>query len=301
MSQESDLQFPRDEWIRQLVVQSLAEDIGTGDVSTAVTATAGGPAHGRVIARQDGVIAGLPLLTQVCAQLSSELVVDVLEPDGSAVRTGTVVARVDGPADAMLSGERTALNFLQHLSGIATATAAFVARTAGTGCHVLDTRKTLPGYRALAKYAVRAGGGHNHRLGLYDRVMLKDNHWAAADGAIARLVARARREYPDLQIEVEVDDLEQLSLVLPLAVDWILLDNFTPAQIRSAVALREQSPARGVTLFEASGNIGLENIADYAQAGVDAASVGWLTHSAPALDIALEMDLGTDAQPGVDS
>jgi nicotinate-nucleotide pyrophosphorylase (carboxylating) len=187
-----------------------------------------------------------------------------------------------------LTGERTALNFLQHLSGIATLTARYVAAVAGTGCQVLDTRKTLPGYRALAKYAVRCGGGSNHRFRLYARVLLKDNHWAAGDG-IAAMVARARARWPQLAIEVEVDTAEQLASVLPLGVDWIMLDNFTVGGVAAAVAQRDRLAA-GCRL-EVSGNVTLDTIAAYAQAGADAVSVGRLTHSAPALDVGLDLDL----------
>ena len=185
------------------------------------------------------------------------------------------------------------LNFLQHLGGIATLTSLFVAEVEGTDCRVLDTRKTLPGYRHLAKYAVLCGGGHNHRLGLYDRVMLKDNHWAAATGSIADLVAAARGKFPDLVVEVEVDDLEQLERVLPLAVEWILLDNFSPDQAAEAVRRRD---AAGVeTLLESSGNVSLATVGKYARAGVDAVSVGRLTHSAPALDLGLDMGPAGDS------
>ncbi len=289
MSAGSDLKFPRDEWVGQLVRQSLAEDIGTGDVSTTVAVTTTSRAHGLVVARQPGVVAGLPILEMVFEQLDSQVVVEISEPDGTPVVRGTTIATLTGPTSSLLTGERVAINFLQHLSGIATATAAFVARAAGTGCKILDTRKTLPGYRALAKYAVRAGGGHNHRMGLYDRVMLKDNHWAAGRGTIADLVRDARNEYPDLMIEVEVDTLEQLQNVLPLGVEWILLDNYSLEDITAAVQLRAESAAARSTLLEVSGNINLDTIADHAGTGVDAASSGWLTHSAPALDISLDL------------
>ena len=152
---------------------------------------------------------------------------------------GEVVAVIRGAAAPVLTGERTALNFLQHLGGIATLTARYVAQVAGTSCRVLDTRKTLPGYRALAKYAVRCGGGHNHRLGLYDRIMLKDNHWAAAGGDIARLVARARAEHPGIPVQIEVDDAAQFARALALAPEWILLDNFRPEATARAVAQRD--------------------------------------------------------------
>jgi nicotinate-nucleotide pyrophosphorylase (carboxylating) len=167
-------------------------------------------------------------------------------------------------------------------------TARYVAEVAGTGCRVLDTRKTLPGYRALAKYAVRCGGGHNHRMGLYDRVMLKDNHWSAGGDRIAAMVSRARSEFPALAVEVEVDTIAQLQQVLPLNVEWILLDNFSVSETAEAVGMRDG--AGSPTQLESSGNITLDTIAGYARAGVDGASVGRLTHSAGALDLGLDLD-----------
>ncbi len=282
--------FPGAAWTEQLVRQALAEDIGSGDRSTAVTAAPGLKVTARVTARAPGVLAGLPLLDLVCRELDPALAVEHRNVDGDAVAAGEVVAVIRGAAAPVLTGERTVLNFLQHLGGIATLTALYVAQVAGTGCRVLDTRKTLPGYRALAKYAVRCGGGHNHRMGLYDRIMLKDNHWAAAGGDIAQLVARARREHAGIPVEIEVDDAEQFARALALALEWILLDNFAPGATATAVAQRD---AAGVaTLLEASGNVTLETIAAYARAGVDAASVGRLTHSAPALDLGLDLELG---------
>jgi nicotinate-nucleotide pyrophosphorylase (carboxylating) len=285
----TDLAFPADAWVLKLVEQALAEDIGPGDASTEVTGVGTTPARGAVVAKAPGVVAGAPMLALVFGQLDPRCAVDVVLGDGSAVAPGDVVARVAGPAAALLTGERCALNFLQQLSGIATMTARYVAAVAGTGCQVLDTRKTVPGYRHLAKYAVRCGGGHNHRLGLYDRIMLKDNHWAAAGDAIEVLVARARERYPRLPIEIEVDSLAQLARVLPLRVAWILLDNFTPGEVAAAVAQRDDTGAP--TRLEASGNVTLETIRAFAQAGADAASVGRLTHSAPALDLSLELEL----------
>jgi nicotinate-nucleotide pyrophosphorylase (carboxylating) len=284
-----DLGFPRDAWVETLVAQALAEDVGPGDVSTAVTAVGTTRARGAVVAKAPGVVAGAPLLAIVLGRLDPACTVEMVRGDGSAVAPGDVVARVGGPAAALLTGERCALNFLQQLSGVASLTARYVAAVAGTGCRVLDTRKTVPGYRHLAKYAVRCGGGTNHRLGLYDRIMLKDNHWAAAGDAIETLVARARERYPQLPVEVEVDSLAQLDRVLPLRVEWVLLDNFTPDGVAAAVARREVTGPG--TLLEVSGNVTLETIRAFALAGADAASVGRLTHSAPALDLSLELEL----------
>lgn len=280
--------FPAGDWLDDLVAQALREDVGSGDVSTAVAVSPTARASGVLAARQDGVLAGLPLVGLVYRQLEPRVAVECLVRDGEHVGAGQVVARLSGPAGALLTGERTALNFIQHLSGVATLTARYVEAVAGTGCRVLDTRKTLPGYRTLAKYAVRCGGGTNHRFGLWDRVLLKDNHWAAGE-PIATVVGRARAMWPHLAIEIEVDNPEQLATVLRLGVEWILLDNFTPVAVGAAVAARD---AAGVaTRLEVSGNVTLETIGDFARAGADAASVGRLTHSAPALDLGLDLDL----------
>lgn len=281
--------FPDEPWLDELIAQSLREDVGRGDATTEVAVDAARRAVGLISAREAGVVAGLPLAVRVFRALARDVTLEPLRRDGDAVAPGDAVARLTGPAAAMLTGERTALNFLQYLSGIASQTARYAAAVAGTGCQVLDTRKTLPGYRLLAKYAVRCGGGHNHRLGLDDRILLKDNHWASRRGSLADLVARARRLHPDLAVEVEVDTLEQLAAVLPLRVEWILLDNFPPARVREAVALREVLEADGWrTRLEASGNVTLETIRAHAEAGADAASVGRLTHSVPALDLGLD-------------
>lgn len=286
----SDLEksFPDQPWIQDLVRQSLAEDVGSGDATTQVTVPEDLKIEALVTARDDGVMAGLPLIEMIFAALDGRVQIKRLLYDGTRVRPGQAVAWLQGPAAAILTGERTLLNFLQHLGGIATLTRRYVDAVAGTGCRVLDTRKTLPGYRHLAKYAVRCGGGHNHRLGLYDRVMLKDNHWAAAAVPVSTLVERSRQMYPDLDIEIEVDNLDQLDQVLPLDVAWILLDNFTPTE--TAEAVERRNCAGVATLLESSGNVNLETIGDYARAGVDAASVGRLTHSAPALDLGLDMN-----------
>jgi nicotinate-nucleotide pyrophosphorylase (carboxylating) len=293
MNRPPDLAFPAGAWLDRLLEQSLAEDIGPGDASTQVAVSPSRRARGRVVARAAGVVAGLPLVAAVYRRLDPSVQVTASVGDGQTVTRGDRVADLAGPAAALLTGERTALNFLQHLSGIATLTARYVTEIAGTGCRILDTRKTLPGYRALAKYAVRAGGGENHRMGLYDRIMLKDNHWATGR-PIEKLVAKSRRDYPELAIEVEVDTLAQLDRVLPLGVDWILLDNFDPAAIAAAVIRRDASPQGRGTRLEISGGVSLETVGGLARSGVDAVSVGRLTHSAPALDLAIELQLDDD-------
>lgn len=280
--------FPGGAWVETLVRQALSEDVGPGDVSSSVAVDPAALGTGMLVSREMGCVAGLPLVDLVYGFLDPAVKVENILNDGDRVAPGTVVARLTGPVGSLLTGERTALNFLQHLGGIATVTARFVAEVSGTACRVLDTRKTLPGYRALAKYAVLCGGGHNHRMGLYDRVLLKDNHWAAADDTISAMVARARKNYPDLVIEIEVDTLDQLEQVLPLKVEWVLLDNFTVAD--TATAVRMRNAAKVDTLLESSGNITLETVASYARTGVDGASVGRLTHSARALDLGLDLE-----------
>lgn len=287
MSVEVESGFPTGKATDRLVAQALTEDIGSGDATTIVTVDKALLVEANVVARQGGIVCGLPLLGALFNQLDTQVVIDRLVTDGTAVSPGDTVATLKGPASSVLTGERIALNFLQHLSGIASLTGQYVQEVAGTSCMVLDTRKTLPGYRHLAKYAVRCGGGHNHRMGLYDRIMLKDNHWAAAGGQVADLVARGRELFPDLAIEVEVDNLQQLQDVLPLKVEWILLDNFTFEDTAEAVKVRDALGEN--TLLESSGNVTLATIGQYARCGVDAASVGRLTHSAAALDLGLDM------------
>ncbi len=288
MSEDGKFEFPGVGWVADLVRQALAEDVGSGDATTAVSVEPGTMAAGRIVSHDKGVVAGLPLLEMVYAQLDPSVSVEMVLRDGARVEPGALVARLEGPAGSILTGERVALNFLQHLGGIASLTARYVAEVAGTHCRVLDTRKTLPGFRSLAKYAVLCGGGSNHRMGLYDRVMLKDNHWSAGGDRIAAMVAKARDDYPDLVVEVEVDTLTQLEQVLPLGVEWILLDNFSVGETATAVRMRDSVAAE--TLLESSGNITLETIAGYARAGVDGASVGRLTHSAEALDLGLDLE-----------
>lgn len=290
MGHDLERGFPADTGLRDFIRQALAEDVGTGDVSTQISVSPTEVGVGSLVSREDGVAAGLPLLDLLYEELDSAVKVERILTDGTPVKPGSVLARLSGPVSSILTGERTALNFLQFLGGIASLTARYVAAVEGTACRVLDTRKTLPGFRTLAKYAVLCGGGSNHRMGLYDRVMVKDNHWAAGHGHIEGMVARARREFPHLAIEIEVDTLEQLDQVLPLKVDWILLDNFSVPDTAAAVKLRDS--ARVKTLLESSGNITLDSITGYAQTGVDAASVGRLTHSVRALDLGLDLESG---------
>lgn len=269
---------------RRIVEAALAEDVGSGDLTTNATVPADARAQGRFVTRQPGVICGVPAAALVFQQLDPSLIFEALAPEGAAVGPGTAVASVRGPARPILTGERTALNLLQHLSGIATATAAAAARIAGTGTRMLDTRKTTPGLRALEKYAVAVGGGMNHRMGLYDGVLIKNNHLKFT--TITEAVARARETLPaGTFVEVEADTLDQVWEAVDAGVDRILLDNMPTALIRSAVDL-----VSGRVALEVSGGVTPARIPELAAAGVDFISMGALTHSAQALDIHLEVE-----------
>lgn len=272
-----------------LIRLALAEDLGpTGDRTSLATIPDSTRASAAFVARGAGVVAGLPVAELVCRAVSAELRFTQVVPDGTAIVRGTVLATVEGPLRAILAAERTALNFLQRLSGVASLTRQYVEAASGFSAKVLDTRKTTPGWRLLEKYAVRAGGGTNHRVGLCDGILIKDNHIAGLGGDVRRSV-EAARTYPGnagLPVEVEVDTLEQLEHALAVKADIVLLDNMTNDQLRAAVTRRDAvNPA---TLLEASGGVNLTTIRDIAATGVDRISVGALTHSAPALDIGLD-------------
>lgn len=278
---------------KPLLTVALREDLGReGDITTQALLPPGQTATVRIVARQAGVIAGLPLAETVWKLLNPDVQVRTLLPDGSAVQPGSVIAEVTGKVSILLAGERAALNFMTHLSGIASLTAKFVAAVAGTKAKILDTRKTLPGWRILAKYAVRAGGGCNHRMGLFDAVLIKDNHlaaWQAADPdqTVASAVLAARAQVAaGVVVEVEVDTLEQLKDALSARPDIVLLDNMGTDLLKQAVAWRD-SQAPTVQL-EASGGINLDNVAAIAATGIERLSIGALTHSAPALDLGLD-------------
>jgi nicotinate-nucleotide pyrophosphorylase (carboxylating) len=274
----------------RLVAIAVEEDVGPGDVTTEVCLVAGRPGRGSIVVRQPGVVAGLWVAQMVYERIDPAVVVTFKAVDGDAVEAGQEVAVVAGPAAAILTGERTALNFLQRLSGIATLTRRFVEAVRETKAVICDTRKTTPGWRHLEKYAVRCGGGTNHRVGLYDQVLIKDNHIALSGRGLTALVAEVRELVgPQFKIEVEVDTLDQLRAVLPLPVDIILLDNMTAAEMRQAVALRDGLCRGGPPLLETSGGVTLQTVREFAETGVDRISVGALTHSAPALDIALDI------------
>ncbi|MDA8052434.1 MAG: carboxylating nicotinate-nucleotide diphosphorylase [Rhodospirillales bacterium] len=270
--------------VETMVREALAEDLGrAGDLTSNAIVPEGARAETALVARRAGVIAGLDFAVAAFRLLDPAIAVEVKRADGNRVGPGETIARVEGPARGMLGAERTALNFLCHLSGIATATARVVAAVRPFGTHVTCTRKTIPGLRAAQKYAVRAGGGTNHRFGLDDAVLIKDNHVAVA-GDIGEAIARARAGIGHLvKIEVEVDTLAQLEAALVAGVDAVLLDNMAPETLREAVAM-----VAGRAVTEASGGITPERAAEIAATGVDLISLGWLTHSVAALDIGLD-------------
>jgi nicotinate-nucleotide pyrophosphorylase (carboxylating) len=270
--------------VAALVDAALNEDLGPAgqDVTSIATIPPGLRGTAEIRARAPGVVAGLPVAALALERSGAE--VKLTASDGDRVSPGTVVLHAIGPVGRLLTAERTTLNLLCHLSGVATLTRRWVDAVAGTGAAIRDTRKTSPGLRALEKYAVRCGGGVNHRMGLWDAALVKDNHVAAAGGVAAAFHA-VRERFPGLPIEVECDTLEQVGEVLEAGADLILLDNMSPATMREAVALAR---ARGVRL-EASGGLTLENAREVAETGVDFLAVGALTHSAPVLDLGLDL------------
>lgn len=276
-------------FVRAEVHRFLAEDVGDGDRTTRLTVTSGTHATARIVARQSCVLAGLDVAREVFFQLDPAVVFRASAADGDTVPAGGDVARLSGAAAPILTGERTALNVLQRLSGIATLTRRYVDAVAGTGAVISDTRKTTPGLRLLEKHAVRAGGGRNHRSGLFDAVLVKDNHVVAAGGMTAVLNAVAGAG-PGLPIQVEVDSLDQLAVVLEHRIGAVLLDNMPPETIREAVRLVRASPGGDRCWIEASGGITLAGIRAYAEAGVDTISIGALTHSASSVDLALDFE-----------
>ncbi len=266
---------------------ALLEDIGAGDVTTQFFVPYQAQGYGRIIAREACVIAGTETAAEVFRHVDPNLHVDLLQSDGTTLTAGETLLEIRGPAASILTAERVALNFLQRLSGIATITRQFVEAIGEHPAKILDTRKTTPGLRALEKAAVVAGGGTSHRFGLYDMVLVKDNHLSAGVefSAFAETIQQLRKQRPGLRIEVEADNLEQVRTVLEIAgVDIILLDNMKPAEMREAVALGKKK-----IKFEASGGVTLKNVRRIAATGVDYISVGALTHSARAIDLSLEL------------
>lgn len=284
---DDTLQFPLSQReLEDLVRAALQEDGAFNDVTTLATVVSTRRSRGTLVARGDGVLAGVPLAVSAFRILDPKTTIRIEHEDGHRVMKGNPALFLSGHARPLLSAERVAVNFLMRLSGIATLTRKFVDAVEGTGVKILDTRKTTPGWRRLEKYAVRCGGGHNHRMDLASAVLIKDNHLSAVDGNVAEAVRRARAHAPqDAKIEVECDTLDQVRTALDVGVDIILLDNMPAPTMREAVAL-----AKGKAILEASGGIRLENVRSVAETGVDWISIGKLTHSAPSLDMALDFD-----------
>ena len=274
--------------IRAIVERALEEDLGQGDITTDSLIPADIRGMASMVAKATGVIAGVDVALEVFRQTNPAVQTRVLMTDGSSVSPGDVVAEVEGSIAGILRGERVALNFVQRLSGIATATSTYVTAVQGTKAHIIDTRKTVPGLRQLEKYAVRIGGGHNHRYNLSDGILIKDNHIAALRAqelGLVEIVARARGNSPHtLRVEVEVESIEEAREALEAGADVIMLDNMTPEEMRRVVAM-----TGGRCLLEASGGINLDTVRAVAETGVDLISVGALTHSVRAMDISLDM------------
>jgi len=271
----------------QLIDLALREDIGSGDITSQYFVGENDQASGRVIAKERAIVAGTEVAAEVFRRVDPKVAIEIAQADGAVVAGGMVVLEVRGRARSILSAERVALNFLQHLSGVATLTRQFVEAAGANAAKILDTRKTIPGLRKFEKAAVTAGGGANHRFGLYDMVLVKDNHLLARNG-LARLgtaIEQVRKERPGMRIEVEADSLDQVRALLEVpGVEVILLDNMPGTQMREAVAI-----GKGKVKFEASGGINLRNVRQIAATGVDYVSIGALTHSARAIDYSLEL------------
>lgn len=281
------LKFPFDgATLDGLVRAALEEDGAFNDITTIATVVTERRARASLVARETGVIAGVPLAVEAFRLLDRKVAIRIDADDGTPVRPGDSVLFITGHARPVLAAERVALNFLQRLSGIASLTARYVAVVAGTKARILDTRKTTPGWRALEKYAVRAGGGSNHRFDLASAVLIKDNHLAALDGDIAQAVRRSRETAPPgMRVEVECERREQVEAAVRAGADVIMLDNMSPGALRDCVSL-----VGGRAIVEASGGISLSTVREVAEAGVDWISVGALTHSAPAMDLALDFE-----------
>jgi nicotinate-nucleotide pyrophosphorylase (carboxylating) len=282
------LNLARTGW-EEIIDLALAEDIGTGDVTTLSTVPAGAAARGTMLVKAPGVISGLDAAAYAFHRVDPTISFRPLVADGARVDPGTVIADLEGPARSLLTAERVALNLLQRLSGVATLTSLFVAEVEGTGAKIVDTRKTTPGLRILEKAAVRHGGGHNHRVGLSDGVLIKDNHLAAVGGLdrVSKAIASARQQAPHtLKIEVEVMTISEVEEAVAAGADIILLDNMDIHTMRKGVTV-----VAGRALLEASGNVRLESVRAIAETGVDLISSGALTHSAPALDISLNFEI----------
>ena len=276
--------------VEELVARSLAEDLGEGDVTSEATVPEEATARARIVQKEPGVVFGLALVAETMRQCGVEHVDNLLVEGQWREEAPAEVLVAAGPARGLLAAERTAINFLGHLSGIATLTARYAEAVVGTGATILDTRKTTPGLRRLEKAAVAAGGGLNHRFGLYDAILIKENHIAAA-GGLAKAVHAARAAQPEMAVEVEVRDLDEAAYALGTGADRLLLDNMSLDSLREAVALRDRTAGEPAVSLEASGGINLENVREVAETGVEFISIGALTHSAPTLDFSMLLEL----------
>jgi nicotinate-nucleotide pyrophosphorylase (carboxylating) len=275
-----------DDFLRDVVARALAEDLGAGDVTSLATVPEGARGRARVVQKAPGVVFGLAAVAEAMRQCGVEEVDSLMVEGRWREEVPAEVLLASGPARGLLAAERTALNLLGHLSGVATLTARFAEAVAGTGARILDTRKTTPGLRALEKAAVAAGGGVNHRMGLYDAILIKENHIALA-GGVAKAIHAARTAQPEMPLEVECRDVEEVAYALGAGADRLLLDNMDPAALREAVRLRDREGGGHGPALEASGGVTLENVREIAETGVDHISVGALTHSVPALDFSM--------------
>jgi nicotinate-nucleotide pyrophosphorylase (carboxylating) len=276
--------------VEELVARALAEDLGEGDVTSEATVPEEATARARIVQKVPGVVCGLAVVAEAMRQCGVEHVDNLVVEGQWREEVPAEVLLASGPARALLAAERTAINFLGHLSGIATLTARYAEAVVGSGATILDTRKTTPGLRRLEKAAVAAGGGINHRMGLYDAILIKENHIAAA-GGLAKAVHAARTAQPEMAIEVEVRDLDEAAYALGMGVDRLLLDNMSPARMKEAVVLRDQETGEAAVSLEASGGVTLENVREVAEAGVEFISIGALTHSAPTLDFSMLLEI----------
>lgn len=284
---------PEQQIARDIVIKALAEDLrDVGDLTSLAVLPPDIKATVNVVCRKPGRLSGVPIAQIVFEEMDADIQWNAKLKDGDVLEPGSVIASITGSVRSLLSGERTALNFMTHLSGVATLTSQFTELVKGTKAVILDTRKTLPGYRDLQKYAVRCGGGTNHRRGLFDAILIKDNHLAfldEKDRGIPEVLTAARKfsdEHGGVIVEIEVDTLEQLELALPASPDIVLLDNMPPAVLQQAVAMRDKTNAS--VRLEASGGVNLQTVKAIAESGVDRISIGALTHSAPTLDIAFD-------------
>lgn len=276
-------------YIYRLVGDELERDIGVGDITTTSIVPPYLQTTGQIISRSCGILAGIEFAKATFAIVDNSVNLDTHINDGEKLTTGDVIVRVSGSAHSILKAERTALNFLGHLSGIATQTANFVKAVEGTGTVILDTRKTIPGLRLAEKYAVKCGGGENHRMGLYDMILIKDNHITAVGGITQTLTLLYSKGKPNVPVEIEVSNLRELEQALRSPVDRIMLDNFTLEMTQQAVKLRKEKNSE--ISFESSGGINIDTVRDYAEIGVEFISIGAIIHSAPQFDLSLELEM----------